>query len=334
MRKYLLPKEGTFFKANLHCHSNISDGCLSPEEIKKIYKEKGYSIVAYTDHDILLDHTDLKDESFLALNGIELKVNSIIGGPFYLKKTTHMCLIALDENNLIQPCYHRTKYLFGNVSNYRHLIKYDETLPDYERRYSGEGVSEIMKICREKGFFITYNHPVWSLENYGDYSNYEGMHALEICNYGSTVLGYNDYNEKEYDDLLRCNKRIFAIAADDNHNKRNDSFGAFTMIKADKLEYKTVTDALVNGNFYASQGPEIYDLYFEDGKVYVKCSNAKTIRLNTAVRVLKLENAEDGNFVNEACFEIEENYGYIRITVIDKDGKCANTNAYFTDELF
>ena len=41
----LIPEAGKFYKANLHCHSNISDGALSPEELKKIYMEKGYSII-------------------------------------------------------------------------------------------------------------------------------------------------------------------------------------------------------------------------------------------------------------------------------------------------
>lgn len=334
MKKYLIPEDGNFYKSNLHCHSDISDGSLSCEEIKKIYKEKGYSIVAYTDHDVLLDHSDLNDESFLTLNGFEIEVNEEKEGPFYLKKSTHMCFIALDKDNLLQPCYHRTKYLFGNAPNYRDKIKYDDSLPDFERHYGGEGISKIMQTGREKGFFVTYNHPVWSLENYSDYSNYTGMHAMEIFNYSSFEMGYNEYNEKEYDDLLKCGRRIYAVAGDDNHNRRDDAFGGFTMIKADKLEYKCVTDALINGNFYASQGPEIYDLYFEDGKVYVKCSDAKTIRLNTATRILKTEKAKNDGYVNEACFEIQKDYGYVRITIIDKDGKCANTNAYFTDELF
>ncbi len=40
MKKYLLPHEGNFYKANLHSHSTISDGNKTPEELKKIY-EKG-----------------------------------------------------------------------------------------------------------------------------------------------------------------------------------------------------------------------------------------------------------------------------------------------------
>ena len=40
MKKYLISDKGRFFKANLHCHSTVSDGRLSPEEIKKAYMEK------------------------------------------------------------------------------------------------------------------------------------------------------------------------------------------------------------------------------------------------------------------------------------------------------
>ncbi len=59
MKKYLLPENGSFYKANLHCHSTVSDAKLTPEEIKKAYMEHGYSIVAYTDHDVLVPHNDL-----------------------------------------------------------------------------------------------------------------------------------------------------------------------------------------------------------------------------------------------------------------------------------
>ena len=33
---YLLPKEGTFYKANLHCHTVVSDGDLTPEQVKNM----------------------------------------------------------------------------------------------------------------------------------------------------------------------------------------------------------------------------------------------------------------------------------------------------------
>ena len=47
-------------------------------------------------------------------------------------------------------------------------------------------------------------------------------------------------------------------AADDNHNGEDpsspgcDSFGGFTVIKAERLEYRTVMQALEAGHSYAS----------------------------------------------------------------------------------
>ena len=74
MRKYLLPESGNFYKANLHCHTSISDGRKTPEQVKEIYKSLGYSVVAYTDHDVLIPHNDLCDDEFLALNAFEIGI--------------------------------------------------------------------------------------------------------------------------------------------------------------------------------------------------------------------------------------------------------------------
>ena len=93
-------------------------------------------------------------------------------------------------------------------------------------------------------------------------------------------MGFDEYNGREYSDMLNGGERIFCIATDDNHNKHadrtpdSDSFGGWTVIKADRLDYESVSAALEAGNFYASTGPEIYSLFFEDGKVSVTCSDA------------------------------------------------------------
>lgn len=334
MKKYLLPKDGTFYKANLHSHSTVSDGKLTPEEMKTAYKEKGYSILAYTDHDVFVAHPELTDSDFLVLHGYEASVEEETDkGPYFMREC-HFCLIALDPDNLKQPCWHRTKFVPRCAEEARSKVQFYEDEPDYEREYTPECISEMMKIGRERGFFVTYNHPTWSLENYTDYIGYNNMHAMEVCNYGTLEQGFPEYNEKEYDDMLRAGKRIFCIATDDNHNWKNDSFGAFTMIKAHKLEYKAVTDALLAGNFYASQAPEIYDLWFEDGKIHINCSDAKRIILHTAGRHVMEVTAPKGESVNSAEFEVRPEFGYVRITVHDSEDKHANTNAYFTDELF
>ncbi|MBQ6892811.1 MAG: PHP domain-containing protein [Clostridia bacterium] len=340
MKKYLLPEGGQFYKANLHCHTTVSDGKFSPAEVKDAYKSRGYSIVAYTDHDVMIPHDELNDEGFLALHGYEMEATDTKVSTFKFRKTCHMCLIALDPDNLKQVCWHREKYMVGHGAEHRHLVQFDENMPDFERAHTHECVNIMMNAGRENGFFVTYNHPVWSLENRSDYEGYHGMHAMEICNYGCFKTGFSEYNATIYDDMLRMGKRIYCIGTDDNHNgapldsPRSDSFGAFTMIKADNLEYKTITDALVAGNFYASQGPEIKELYFEDGKLYVTAAACEKITLTTGTRKVRSAFREKGKVLTKACFEVLEEDIYVRITVKDKHGKYADTNAYFTDELF
>ena len=45
MRKDLLPRDRQFYKANLHCHSTVSDGKFTPEELKKQYMDLRFQMV-------------------------------------------------------------------------------------------------------------------------------------------------------------------------------------------------------------------------------------------------------------------------------------------------
>ena len=70
--KNLLPSK-QYFKANLHTHTNISDGVMTPEEMKAFYKDHGYQILALTDHNLTIPHNDLTEPDFLMLTGVEVK---------------------------------------------------------------------------------------------------------------------------------------------------------------------------------------------------------------------------------------------------------------------
>ena len=335
MRKYLLPEGGNFYKANLHCHTNVSDGRWTPEKVKEEYVKKGYSVVAYTDHNVMVPHGDLTDDGFLALTGFEINISKPRdGGSVVGYKTCHICFIAPTEKDTDQICVHRTEYLSQSSKQKEVLdtiVKYDKNEPDFVRYYTSECINECIRRGREKDYFVTYNHPVWSQESYPEYMSYEGMDAMEICNYGCLEAGWQEYNPRVYDDMLRGGKRIFCIATDDNHNRRSDSFGGFTVIKAEKLDYPTVFNALKNGHFYASQGPEIHELYVEGNTVTVKCSPAREIRLNTGVIRANIARGESGELITEATFTLKPNDIYFRITVEDEKGFPADTNAYFID---
>ena len=315
MRKYLLPEEGNFYKANLHCHSTLSDGRLTPEEIKEIYKAEGYSIVAFTDHDKFYTHNDLTDDTFLAINGYEPGVveNMPEDRSYHFRKVFHMCCLAIDKDKT------------GGID-----------LDGRAKFYTPEFISEYMQLGREQGFFVTYNHPVWSLEKYEDYINYNNMDAFEIYNWGCIVDGFFEYNEQIYDEMLHSGKRIFCLATDDNHNVgggTQDSFGGYVMIKAQSLEYSAVMDAIIKGNFYSSQGPVIKSIYIEDDEIVAECEGAREIRFNTDTRAHSYRIANRGELVTECRMKLDARDKYVRVTVTDREGGHANSNAYFLDEI-
>lgn len=333
MKKYLLPQSGQYYKANLHMHTDISDGRLSPEQVKEIYKAHGYSVVAFTDHDVMITHHELSDDTFLALSGFEAEFNEMNQYPSIPgKKTCHLCFIAKSKTAEIQPCYNEKYAYIGSVKKHRHKVKIDKNNSPFKRDYSPENINEMIRICRENGFFVTYNHPTWSLEKYGEYIRYDGMNAMEIYNHECNMTGYPAYVPTIYDDMLMSGKKIFAIAADDCH-KKSSACGGYIMIKAGSLDYEVITDAIDRGNFYASMGPEIKDLYIEDFKVHISCSDAIAISLYTGARKAEAVYAEEGEILNHASFPIDETYKYIRITVRDVYGRYANTNAYFLEDL-
>ena len=339
MRKYLLPENGKFYKANLHNHTIYSDGIKTPEEIKEVYSRNGYDIVAFTDHDAFIPHNDLTDEKFLALNGFEMEWIAWRGNkPIVDTGRCDLCFIALDKDIVKHPVWHRSAYLFGNSVQYRDLVQFHEEDPDYIRSYTPECISEVAKIARERGFFVTLNHVGWSREDYQYYTNYENLHALELFNGSGIVCGHEDYTPKVYDEMLTSGKKIFAIGGDDNHSAVPDEAPAivtglaWTMIKADKLEYEAVANALVNGHFYASVGPEIHELYVEDGKVHIKCSAADQISCKFEKSVAFAALAEHGETITEAVFDVNPKWGYFRITVKDAQGNVACTNGYFPED--
>ena len=333
MKKILLPQGVNSYKANLHTHSIFSDGKLTPEELKEAYMANGYSIIAYTDHDVFICHDELCDESFLALNGYELEVTEPgHKRPFGSVRTCHMCFIAKDQSIRTQVCYNKDKYIIARHADLREQLTFDRD--DYERIYSHEGVNDMFRLGRENGFFVSYNHPTWSMESYPQYSGYVGMNAMEVVNGACCAMGYDEINTRVYDDLLHQGKRIFCTATDDVHLPERDAFRGWVVFRAAELTYPCIIDALEKGSFYASTGADILDLWVEDGVVHVRTSPAHAIHMITGARHCGNAGGRDWDTtVDEAEFELREGDGYFRIDVTDDRGRRAFSNAYWLDEL-
>ncbi|MBQ8994348.1 MAG: CehA/McbA family metallohydrolase [Oscillospiraceae bacterium] len=333
MRKELISDSLNQYKANLHCHSTYSDGCFTPEQIKEHYKSHGYHAVAFTDHDIFVPHDELRDEDFIPLHGYEIEVDEE-GEDYNQIRTCHLCCVALDENIRTPVCLHHSRYMFAGALTYFHEMAPFEG--DYVRSYDPKCINDIISKAKEAGFFVTYNHPVWSMENYPQYSQYRGMDAVEMFNYLSIVGGLDEYNHQIYEDLLLLGLDLGCTGNDDNHNSDRedpgmDSCGAWTMLAAPELSYASLADALKNGNYYASMGPSILSLYVEDGVVHVRTSDAVSINFSTGIRHTARISAKEGETVNEGRFSLRPQDGYFRVMVEDATGKRAYSRGYRLD---
>ena len=304
MKKILFQNDKNIYKANLHCHTTVSDGRHTPQEIKEMYKARGYSVIAFSDHDKLVSQSHLNDDNFLAINSLEVGLGQPETSiPGVKKRVYHFNLLALD------PAMHKTPPLMQM---------------DY---YDTDAVNDYIQARTNEGYLVSYNHPYWSMQTYEEYAKLEGLFAMEIYNHGCEVGdGYYGYNPQVYDEMLRANGRLYCIATDDNHNICEDSFGGYVMINAAGLTYSCIIDALKAGDFYSSQGPEIYEISIDDKKLKVKCSGVELIVVYTDSRI---GYSKKGTNIQEAEFDLQGTERYVRIMCKDEKGHGGFSNAYW-----
>ena len=333
--KHLLPQVKKYFKTCLHTHSTISDGKLTPAEVKDHYKAHGYSILSLTDHNIVVDHSDMNEEDFLMLTGAEYNTEQS-GKPFCNQKTYHLNFIAKRPDLLWQP--------FANEKYRDDVLPYLEKaeIEHMSRENSPENVNALIARANEKGHLVMYNHPVWSIQDYTDYAPLKGLWGMELCNYSSVVCGYDDWhNWVVYRDMMNAGGKIFPVGADDSHSTK-DACGGWIMVGAEKLEYDSVIAALEQGDFYASTGPEIYSLTLDGTNLRITCSDAQRISLEGGNRfgrcAMPIHN--DG-LLREATFDIsgwlevnaDQPDSWMRVVVHGPYGHYAATRGYTYKEL-
>lgn len=331
-KKHLLPQVNQYFKANLHTHSTISDGKLTREEAKEAYKALGYQILCLTDHNTIVNHSDMNEPDFLMLTGAEINIaapdNTKTGG-----KTYHMNLIAKEPNNLWYPA--NIKCWFPKVEEYESKIQYD----NMDLQYSTDSINDMIEKANEKGFFVMLNHPTWSCQSYPDYAPLKGLWGVEVRNTECCLLGHDENNFRVYRDLLMLGNTVFPLGTDDMHRHR--ALGqSWIMVGATELSYSSVIEALENGDFYMSCGPEITSLSVENNVLKVTCSDAQRVNLATHGRLADIVHAK-GEPLREAAFQLDnilsqtgnDPGAFIYVTVTAPDGSYAITRPYYLKDL-
>ncbi|MBQ6541414.1 MAG: hypothetical protein IJL73_02920 [Lachnospiraceae bacterium] len=332
-RVFLIPEGKKQYKANLHCHSTISDGRFSPEEIKALYKGAGYQVVALTDHEVMVPHEDLNDPDFLMLTSYEAAIYGDLDLPKPMRRLSHLNFYAKRPGTMKMPFFNTADVLKLDRPPDVSLAHFDG--PEITKEYSAEGLNKLIRIAGEAGFLACLNHPTWSMEDASVYTQLQGLFAMEIFNTDCEVGGYAAYCPYIYDEMLRSGQRIAAVATDDTH-KEEDLFGGFSMVFADRLEYEEITGAMERGDLYASRGPLIHALWFENGVFHIETSPVRRIVITNSGRRkddLSVRTAAPGEYITSAEFALSDLDLYVRFTAEDEHGRTANTRGYRREEF-
>jgi len=296
-------------KGGLHCHTTRSDGKVSPEDVMKLHKENGYDFLAIT------DHRRYNYKNFVP----ELGLTIVPGMEF----DTH---IPCDHG---LRCYHTV--CIGPAKEKGNGFEQDVLL-DSVRTETPASYQPYLDDFHEKKNLTIHCHPEWSGTPAKYFETLKGNFAMEIWNSGCAMNCDMDYDAAYWDELLGQGIKIYGVATDDGHAAREHCKG-WVMVNAEN-DLDAILEALAAGDFYSSCGPEIYDFYVEDGTAYIKCSPVRKIRLHADAQPTRIVRGEDG-LITEASFELKRwtgPYAYVRMSVIDENGKYAWTNPIFLTE--
>ena len=302
---FLQDEHAVWLKGNLHSHSTLSDGHLTPEQMKEAYKHHGYDFLAVTDHDRYADTRGLSEETFPMIQGFELWANATNG------KDIHVHFLWDDTFN---------EFTHGQTIH----------LPER----TGKACREFCNRMREKGAYVMLNHPHWSMLTSPEVEDENPYHAVEIINYGTEWLENTGDGSVFWSEMLYRGCRLWGGGGDDNHNGReldslySDSFGGWTVVKARDRSPNAILEALKTGSFYTSTGPSIYDFYVDGDEIHVVCSPCERIYVCGQHR---LHQRKLGRHVTEFVTKLKGTETFVRAEVMDASGRSAYTNPIWLD---
>lgn len=289
-----------FRKGNLHMHTTVSDGRLSPEEAIALYRRHGYDFVAITDHDTVAMPTHHR-ENMLILSGIELAYE-----------------LPSEELHIVGICLPQ-----GLESKLE---------PRFGPQYAIDGI-------RTAGGRAIIAHPAWSLLSTGTISGLHNVSAIEIYNSMSTApRNCLRADSSSIVDIAAAHGHALPlVAVDDAHYYDGEQCKSYVMVQMRELTQESLLQALEERRFYASQGPRIYRLSATSERISIECSPVDTIIFYSNLSWVA-GRCRQGDGLTHSVYDLTAQQGetFVRCQLIDKIGNSAWTNpirlADITDE--
>jgi len=313
VRNLPFDKPGTFYRGNLHTHSTRSDGGRTPEQVVMDYKARGYDFISLTDHFLpnahfrkdepgfitVTDTTPYDSDDFVTITGAEVHGPAMENGEIW-----HLVAVGLPTD-------------------------FPELQPD-------ETGVEVARRAADAGAWVSLAHPHWNAVSERDALEVAGfIHAVEVYNHASEVSVRRGWGMHQADVLLAKGHRVQINAADDAHLNNEallfvDAFGGWVEVKAESRTPDALLAALKAGHYYSSTGPELHNVEIRDGRIRVESSPVLQV-------IVSGLGATYRHSIGIAQVDIElelpsvENTPYVRVSVIDAQGRMAWTNPIWMD---
>ncbi len=303
MRNFPFDQPGQYYRGNIHSHSTNSDGLLSPADVVRAYRERGYDFVAITDHFLgryghpITDTTGYRSESFTTLLGAEMHERGLDNGIIW-----DLLAVGLP--------------------------------PGFAPQTAEETDVELASRASAAGAFVAIPHPAWNGVVHSDGLRLiEAVDAIEIHNEGHTLDSDRGSGWYLADSLATSGHRRFsAFAADDAHFKtdRFDRFGGWINVRAESLDPESLLKAMKAGHYYASTGATILNVEITDTEIIVETDGAIGIMLGGAGTVRQYVR---GDGLTRAAFSRALfQPAFFRVIVIRGDGRKAWSSPIWLDE--
>lgn len=282
-----------WFKGNLHTHTTVSDGMMSPLETLTLYEENGYDFIALT------DHWKWSDKSYgskmLVLSGAEYDFGKKSSEGIY-----H--IVALGCMN--EPKINRN----------------DTAQMAIDAIHSVGGLANLA-------------HPAWSLNSPEDLMKFTGVDMTEIFNSISDVpFNCRPYSGVILDIMASRGCMWKFAASDDTHfYKKSDSCRSFVYVNSNSCTRYDIMKSLSEGNYYSSQGPRM-SVEIKGGKLFVETSPVEEVVFFTD-RVYTPDRTVTGTDITQTVYEIKPDDNFVRVEIKDKDGNYAWSQYYKNKEM-
>lgn len=293
---------GRFWRGNLHTHSNLSDGCLSLDEVCRRYAAEGYDFLSLTEHFVgrfgypIADTRRFRSGSFTTILGAELHSGAMENGELW-----HILAVGLPQD--FMPSHS----------------------PDFTPVDGQESGPELAQRARDAGAFVAIAHPHWSGLTLADARSIKAAHSVEIYNHGCAVGCDREGGGHVLDLLLSEGRDLTLIATDDAHFTEPDHFGGWVMAKAEANDPDLLLAALKRGEFYSSQGPELKNIEIRAGEVLVESSAAASVIVQGRGQAALAVHGQSMTRTSVPLNRFRRS-DWLRVTVVDSAGKRAWAN--------